>query len=107
MTTNFPSRKEQEEVCKLLSTGDATRIIPRSASPTDKLKYIVCEKILEFKLEKKLSAKEFAEKLGLSEELTSKITRYHISKFTLDEVTDYLNRLYPILKLRLRVWEKP
>jgi len=81
MTTNFPSRKELKEVCRLLSTGDATRIIPRSASPTDKLKYLVCEKILEYKLEKKISSKELAEKLRLSEELTSKITHYHVGKF--------------------------
>jgi hypothetical protein len=69
--TNFPSEKELKEMRELLSKEDASRLLPKNASPTDKVKFLICEKILDYKLSNKLTQRALSEKFGENESLVS------------------------------------
>lgn len=100
---NFPPEKELKEMRELLSQGDATRILPKSASPVDKMKYLICQKIVEYKLAHKLTQRALAEKISENESLVSKVVHYHIDEFTVDRLLKFLNMIYPNITIDLKV----
>jgi predicted XRE-type DNA-binding protein len=101
--TNFPSEKELKEMRELLSKGDASRLLPKNASATDKVKFLICEKILDYKLSNKLTQRALSEKLGENESLVSKVVHYHIDEFTIDRLLKFLNVIYPNMTIDLKV----
>lgn len=101
--TNFPSAKEIREMSELLSEGDATRLLPKNASSAERMKYLICQKIVEYKLAKNLTQRALAEKIGENESLVSKVVHYHIDEFTVDRLLKFLNAIYPNIVIDLKV----
>ena len=101
--TNFPSESELKEMRELLGKGDASRTIPKNASASDRVKYLICEKIIDYKLIHKLTQRALAEKLGENESLVSKVVHYHIDEFTVDRLLKFLNTIYQNITIDLNV----
>ncbi len=101
--TKFPSEAELTEMRELLSNSHASYTLPKNASTPDKVKYLICEKIVEYKLKHKITQRALAEKLGENESLVSKVVHYHIDEFTVDRLLKFLNAIYPNITIDLKV----
>jgi hypothetical protein len=77
-----------------------------NATPLEKSKYEVCQKILRYKRENNLSEKELGNKLGIKQ--TDKLEYLlfrHIDYFTLDELVEYASELFT--PFHLAIHEEP
>jgi predicted XRE-type DNA-binding protein len=102
-TKKFPSSKELAQVRTRLSKGPAAKVLPKNASPGDKVKYSICQTIVTYMNNHKLSQRQLAVKIGTNESLVSKIVYYKIDEFTIDRLLKFLNQLYDDLDVKISV----
>jgi predicted XRE-type DNA-binding protein len=102
-TVRYPEEKDLNEILKKLSADDVvgSTVIPKNASESDKIKYKLCRKILEYKLNNNLNQKELAEKIGLDEPETSRVLHYKIERYSIERLLGYATALYPKLTLEV------
>ena len=100
---NFPSEKQLTKMRKLLSKGIASRPLPEDASAVDRIKHSLCQKIVIYKNENKLTQRALAELIGENESLVSKVTHYHFDEFTIDRLVKFLNVIYPNAEININV----
>src|SRR5437763_16039519 len=86
--------------------SDISQALPANASPIDKAKYKVCEKILAYQQDNNLPIEEVAHKIKLTTAETKDIFHYHLSCFTLDRLLTYANRLFSPTEIEVIVNEK-
>ena len=67
--------------------------LPENATPLEKSKYDICEKIVSYKQDNNLSIENIAQKVALSKAEVEDILHYHIDYFTLDRLVDYACKL--------------
>jgi predicted XRE-type DNA-binding protein len=101
--TKFPSEKEISQVRNLLSKGPASHLLSKKATPNEKVKYLICQKLVAYKNKHHLSQRELAQKIGENESLISKIIHYRTEKFTIDRLLKFLHRVYPNMDIELKV----
>ncbi len=99
----YPEEKDLKEILKDLSSDDVvgSTVIPKNAPESDKIKYKLCSKILEYKLAKNLSQKELAEKIGLDEPEASRVLHYKIERYSIERLLGYAVILYPKLTIEV------
>ncbi len=74
-------------------------LIP-NATPLEKSKYEICQNILRYKRENKLSEQELGEKLGIKQvDKLEYLLFRHIDYFTLDELVEYAGELFTPFRL--------
>jgi len=102
-TVRYPDEKDLNDMLKKLSSDDVmgSTILPKNAPESDKIKYKLCRKILEYKLAKNLTQKELAEKIGLDESETSRVLHYKIERYSIERLLGYALILYPQLTLEV------
>ena len=100
---NYPDDSEIKKMIELLSSDDVigSSVLPENATESDKIKYKLCEKILEYKIKNNLSQKELGEKLFLDEPEISRVIRYKIERYSIERLLGYATVLYPNLTLQL------
>ena len=93
----YPEEKDLKEILKDLSSDDVvgSTVIPKNAPESDKIKYKLCSKILEYKLAKNLSQKELAEKIGLDEPEASRVLHYKNERYSIERLLGYAVILNP------------
>lgn len=101
--TKFPNDKELKEAREALEKGPASKLLPKNASPVEKMKYKLCEEFVKYKNQHGLTQRALAEKLEIDEALVSKIIHYSVDEFTADRLVKYLAILYPKLEVKLLV----
>jgi predicted XRE-type DNA-binding protein len=102
-TMRYPDEKDLKEILRELSSDDiiGSTVIPKDASESDKMKYKLCGKILEYKFSKNLTQKELAEKIGLDEPETSRVLHYKIERYSIERLIGYAMVLYPNLTIEV------
>ena len=95
----FPSSSELDKVEKALSKSESSYILPPDAGAVEKAKYEICKGILVFMHKKGFSQRQLAKKMGIPETRVSEIVHYKISKFTLDKLVSYYEKLNPKVSL--------
>src|SRR5438477_1715406 len=70
------------------------------ATPLEKNKYDICQRILAYKQDNKLTTEKIAKSIQLTTPETEDIFFSRINKFTLDRLVDYATRLGIILEIR-------
>ena len=68
--------------------------LPTNPTPTEEIKYDLCQKILAYQQDSKLSDEEIARRIGLNVEKVREIMYSHFHKFTLDELVIYSDKLF-------------
>lgn len=99
----YPEEKDLKEILKKLSADDVlgSTVMPKNAPESDKIKYKLCRKILEYKINKNLTQKELAEKIGLDEPDASRILHYKIERYSIERLLGYALVLYPKLTIEV------
>src|SRR6185436_17193094 len=85
---------------------DISQALSADASPIDKAKYKICEKILAYQQDNNLPLEEVAHKIKLTTAETKDIFHYHLNQFTLDRLLTYASRLFSPNELEVIINEK-
>ena len=64
-----------------------------NATPLEKSKYAVCEKVVSHKQDNNLTIEDIAKKVELSKAEVEDILHYHLDYFTLDRLVMYASKL--------------
>jgi predicted XRE-type DNA-binding protein len=67
---------------------------PENPTSLEKMKYDICQSLLGYKLIKKLSTRDIAKRINLSQAETEEILFCRIEKFTLDRLVTYAGKLF-------------
>lgn len=78
--------------------GETNFALPENPTHEQKIKYKICKEILRYQRINKLTDKEIADMIDLSEHKTENILYCHIEEFTLDQLEYCISKL-PILTL--------
>lgn len=106
--------KEKEQFKKYLERiedpkydgADASWDLPEDATPLEKAKYELCEKILVYQQDHNLTDEEMAKKIHLTTGEVRDILYCHIDYFTLDRLITYATRLFKPLEIKMVVEPK-
>jgi predicted XRE-type DNA-binding protein len=103
MMSNWPDKKELDQVREELSKGIASKPLPKSATKSERLKHLLCEKLIIYKQTNKLTNRKLAEIIGINEALMSQVLHYHHEKFSSDRLITYLSVVYPDFELKIEL----
>ncbi|RHZ35646.1 hypothetical protein [endosymbiont GvMRE of Glomus versiforme] len=85
---------------------DASWDLPENATPLEKAKYELCEKILTHQLDNNLTDEEIAQKIKLTTGEAREILYCHIDYFTLDRLVTYATKLFKPLEIKMVIETK-
>src|SRR5215213_4683592 len=102
--------KEKQDFKKILqeledpkNVGQGSWALPENPTPSEKTKYEICQKILSYQRENKLSDKVIARKTHLTLLETEDILFCRISKFTLDNLLNYASQLFAPCRIEVNI----
>jgi hypothetical protein len=85
---------------------DISQALSTNATPVEKAKYKICEKILAYQQDNNLLIEEVANKIKLTTAETKDIFHYHLDCFTLDRLLIYAGRLLAPAEIEVIITEK-
>ena len=100
--------KEFKKYLKDLESPDypwVAKDLPENATPLQKAKYELCQKILGYQEDNDLSDEEISHRLGISKERTLQILFCWIEKFTLDKLITYTDKLLTPTQIQVVIRE--
>lgn len=99
----WPSQKKLNAIVKELSSDkiEGSFVISKDAPLSDKVKYELCRKILEYRRIHDLSQKDLAKKLSLDEPEISRVLHYKIDRYSIERLISYVAILYPKVKFEI------
>ena len=80
---------------------DVSWHLPENATPVEKTKYELCEKILTYQQDNNLSDEEIANKIKITIGEVRDILYCHIDYFTLERLITYAERLFSTLEVKI------
>lgn len=97
----FPTDEELARVRKLLENVEGSRVVAEEGTKVEKFKFEICQAILRYFIESKLSQKEFSLLLSIDEALVSKLINCKIEVFSTERLLKYLEIVQPDYKINL------
>jgi|SRR4051794_37933902 len=94
-------KKYLEELDDPQNNQEVNYALPENPTPLQVIKFEICQEILGYKLDNKLSREQVAEKIGISKAETEDILFCHIEEFTLDRLVEYASKLLEPLRIRV------
>src|ERR1044072_2807009 len=83
--------------------GQGSWALPENPTPSEQTKYDICQKVLRYQRENKLSDKVIALKTHLTLAETEDILFCRISKFSLDNLLNYVSRLFAPCQVEVNI----
>ena len=90
----FPSENELKSIRKKLSKVEPSRLLPKNASKTERIKYKLCEEFVIYLLEHNITQAQLAKKIKVDPSRINEIVKYRIDLFTIDKLIDLADRLH-------------
>lgn len=98
----YPTETEWKKIEKELEKSLPSKInLPNNASPVEKTKQELCAHFVRYHLNEKITQRELAKRLDITENRVSEILHYHHDHFTIDRLLDLLSRLKPGIILKV------
>lgn len=100
----FPSQKILKQVRTELTTAehlDRNLVLVGNFSNLDKIKFGVCQAIINYKLDNNLNNHQLSKSLGLGAELLDKLLHLEITAFALDSLVSYTEKLRAPLQVNI------
>ncbi len=98
---HWPDETELSSLERRLAKAKPSRGLPVKATALERIKYNLCAEFVKYCIENKISQRELASELEISEARVSEIVRYHIDKLTIDRLVKYMGELNPNFKLNI------
>lgn len=88
---SYPNKERIFKVLDKIKSGKikSTEVLHASASPIDKMKFNICQRILKFRREHDYSNLELAEIIGVGPAVVSRILHCQINRFKVDSLLTY------------------
>ena len=80
--------------------------LPENATPLEQAKYEICQKLIRYKRNSKLTTEEMAQKIQLTKPETEDILYCRLDYFTLDRLMDYTNKLFSPCEVKITIEKK-
>ena len=97
----FPNKEEIESISEKLKNVEGTLLPPSNPTPIEQLRWDICQRFLSYKMERNITQKELAERLGIDEAKVSKILRHRIEEFSTDRLAKLLYQIDKKLTLKV------
>ena len=97
----WPSRKELDQVLRKLEKVEGTLHLRKNATPLEKFRWDLCQRLIAFKRVHGLKQKELAERLGVDEPEMSRILHHRIEKVSTDKLVRMVQELDPGVRLKV------
>jgi predicted XRE-type DNA-binding protein len=81
--------------------GKGSWALPKNATPLEKTKHEICQNILRYQRESKLTDEEISKRIDLTLSETEDLLYCRILYFTLDRLMTYASRLFEPLELKI------
>ena len=91
--TRWPSEEELRRVDKLETKMKGSLVLPPNASPKDRFKRDLCEKIIIFKNREGITQRDLARLLDTDEARVSEVTHYRVKRVSVDKLMDYVEKI--------------
>lgn len=97
----WPTEKTLEEAERKMKGRLATHLLSREAGPVERAKHELCEHFIRYHKEQKISQRELAKRLNVTESRVSEILHYHHEQFTIDRLLELLYKVNPKVTLKV------
>ena len=91
--TKWPSEDELRKVDKLLAKAKGSWVLPPNASPKERFKHDLCQKLVIYMNREGITQRELARILGTDEARVSEVTHYRVKRVSVDKLMDYVERI--------------
>lgn len=96
----FPGVDEIQEMRRNATRSTGSVVIPKDADPLDRAKYELCRSFVDYLLDHRMTQKELAARIRVSEARVSEIVHYKIHRLTLDRLVRYMGRVNPKFRFK-------
>lgn len=88
---SYPDEKRILKVMEKIKSGKLkpTQVIDKDASPLDKMKFNICQRIIAFKREYNYSNLDLSKIIGIGPAVISRILSCQLNKFKVDSLLSY------------------
>lgn len=83
------------------NNSEVNYALPENPTPLQVVKFEICQEILGYKQDNKLTREQVADKMDLSKAETEDILFCHIEEFTLDRLVSYASKLLNPIKVKV------
>lgn len=83
------------------NNSEVNYALPENPTPLQVAKFEICQEILGYKQDNKLTREQVAERIGISKAETEDILFCHIEEFTLDRLVDYASKLLDPIQVKV------
>jgi predicted XRE-type DNA-binding protein len=97
----WPGKDQWKEIEKKLGKGPASKMLREDASPVETTKHDICSHFVRYFNGAKITQKEMAKELEVTESRVSEILHYHHERFTIDKLLSLLSRIKPDVRLKV------
>ncbi len=97
----WPSEEEFKEAERKMRGQLATKVLPRDAGPVEIAKQKLCEHFIRYLQSEKITQRELAKRLEVTENRVSEILHYHHEQFTIDRLLELLSRVKPGITVKV------
>ena len=98
---HWPSKEAWFRIEKKLASSKPSKLPSPNADQVELIKFNLCEALVKYCLDHKLSQRELAKILGVNESRISEIVHYNIEKLTIDRLVKHLSKLEQKIKIQV------
>lgn len=92
---SFPDEKTLKKIRKLAETAPGFKVLSKSATTKERFRFQLQQQILKHKIDHKLTGRQLAAALEVSESKVSRIVNNHLEEFSTDRLLDLLLKIKP------------
>ena len=95
----WPTEEQWRVIDTKLNKGLPTKLLSKNAGPVARTKHEICSHFVRYFNGAKITQKQMAQKLDVTESRVSEILHYHFERFTIDKLLELLARIRPDIKV--------
>lgn len=97
----YPSKKRLRQMDKKLNKFEGTLMVGPSSSSAEKFRWELCQNLVKYLVEKKLTQVAFAKMLDIDQARVSEIIHHRIDKVSTDKLIAYNEKLNPCVRFKI------
>ena len=98
---SFPDEKSLAKIRKKLEKHPGFQMLPADANELDKMRFGICQDLLNYAMKNGLTASEMAEELQIPKADVSRIFNHQIKRFSTDKLLKLYSVVFPNYKLKV------
>jgi len=98
----LPDEKSLAKMRKKLEKAKGTVMLSENPSPSEQLRWDICQLFIKYANSKDLKNIQLAKKLEIHESEVIKVLHQRIERFSTDKLLDSLSKIYPKHKILLK-----